>query len=169
MPFCAEEDAMRMRMTFFTAATMLAITAGSAWAQQPAPTEAAPAPDITKVNFFDLGFRGTVFSDGSDEARYQRYRDLRNGVTPDAFRYFKDSPERWINVNAEHIGYRDQQYYGRSISSASSKSASSGTRFRCSSARVRSHCTPCSRPAFSGLTTAFRPGSRTSRPRCRAW
>src|SRR5262249_6959378 len=36
--------------------------------------------------------------------------DLRNGVTPDAFRYFKDSPERRITVDAAHVGYRDQRY-----------------------------------------------------------
>jgi MtrB/PioB family decaheme-associated outer membrane protein len=109
---------MRIRMTFFTVVTILAIPASSAWTQELAPgaatgqatAEPAPAPDITKVNFLDLGFRGTAFSEGSDQARYQRYRDLRNGITPDAFRYFKDSPERWITVDAEHIGYRDQRY-----------------------------------------------------------
>jgi hypothetical protein len=32
----------------------------------------------------------TGYTDDSDEARYQRYRDLRNGVTLDAFRFAKD-------------------------------------------------------------------------------
>jgi len=107
---------MRTRMTVL-AVVMMLILPLAAWAQQPAPAaqganEVSPAPDIAHVNFLDLGFRGTAFSEGSDEARYQRYRDLRNGVTPDAFRYFKDSPERWINVAAEHVGYRDQRYVG---------------------------------------------------------
>jgi MtrB/PioB family decaheme-associated outer membrane protein len=78
---------------------------------QPA-AEPMPLPDITKVNFIDFGFRGTGFTDGSDEARYQRYRDLRNGPTIDTLRYFTESSSRSITVEADHVGYRDQRFFG---------------------------------------------------------
>ncbi len=82
--------------------------------QAPAPAPAAPAeatlPDITTANFFDVGVRGTAYTDGSDEARHQRYRDVRNGVTLDAFRLANDTAARWLTFTANHVGYRDQQY-----------------------------------------------------------
>ena len=58
----------------------------------------------------DFGFRGTVFGDNSDEARYQRYRDLRNGAFVEGFRWGAADDHRYWDVRATHVGYRDQQY-----------------------------------------------------------
>src|SRR5262245_46941122 len=86
---------------------------------QPAPAPAPPnvpgaassatALDLTRVNYFDLGIRGTSFEEGSDEARFQRYRDLGNGVTLDTFRFFRESGDQQVTASAQHAGYRDQR------------------------------------------------------------
>ena len=41
-----------------------------------------------------------------------RYRDLRNGGTLDILRMTKASDSKWFNVQADHVGYRDQRFYG---------------------------------------------------------
>jgi MtrB/PioB family decaheme-associated outer membrane protein len=78
-----------------------------------AQTPAAP-PDVTSASAFggqiDVGLRGTIYTDNSDEARYQRYRDLRNGAVADYFRASKDTGTWSFHAQADHIGYRDQRY-----------------------------------------------------------
>src|SRR4029079_2398849 len=86
-----QEHLMRTtRMTMVAA--LLLIAAGVAAqdasnavaTQQDVPKASAAAiPDIPLVNQIDFGVRGTGFSSGSDEARFQRYRDVRNGGTLD--------------------------------------------------------------------------------------
>ena len=68
---------MRTRIITICAALLLA-SAHQAFAQDP-PTKPVPAPGIPTIGLFDVGFRGTN-TDG-DEARYERYRDLRNGAS----------------------------------------------------------------------------------------
>jgi MtrB/PioB family decaheme-associated outer membrane protein len=83
-------------------------------AQTPAvaqsPTAPTIAPELGSSNLVDFGLRGTVFGSGSDEARFQRYRDLRNGPTVDVFQYASDTDARSFTVRADHVGYRDQRY-----------------------------------------------------------
>ena len=93
---------------------MLWLLAGSASAgQQNTPP---PEPDqntgisTLEGGQFDFGFRGTFFGDGSDEARYQRYRDLRTGVVLENFRWGKSDDYKYWDIRATHVGYRDQQY-----------------------------------------------------------
>src|SRR5215831_8494466 len=81
-----------------------------------APTPQTPAtpPDVTSPSAFggqvDVGLRGTIYTNNSDEARYQRYRDLRNGAIADYFRASKDTGKWSFHAQADHIGYRDQRY-----------------------------------------------------------
>ena len=75
-----------------------------------AKASAATIPDIPLVNEVDIGFRGTAFSSGSDPARYQRYRDMRDGATFDRLRIYKDTDAYRYNLQADHVGYRDQRY-----------------------------------------------------------
>jgi MtrB/PioB family decaheme-associated outer membrane protein len=79
-----------------------------------APTAPGPvAPvilDLRSANFIDVGVRGTSFGSGSDQARFERYRDLRNGPTLDAFRYTNETDGRQFTAQGGHVGYRDQQY-----------------------------------------------------------
>ena len=108
-----------MRSINITAAILL--FAAAAAAQDVAQTATAPtaSPDIPLVNQIDLGIRGTMFGDGSDQARYQRYRDLRNGGILDRLRLWKDTDVYRYSVQADNVGYRDQRYavsyhnYGR--------------------------------------------------------
>jgi MtrB/PioB family decaheme-associated outer membrane protein len=79
--------------------------------QQDVPKAAvATNPEIPPVNQIDFGLRGTFFSSGSDEARYQRYRDVRDGGTLDRLRLFKDTDRYRYSLQADHVGYRDQRF-----------------------------------------------------------
>jgi MtrB/PioB family decaheme-associated outer membrane protein len=90
------------------------VIAYPAAAQQNTP---APEPDqntgvstLANLGQVDFGFRGTFYSEDSDEARYQRYRDLRNGVFGENFRWGNVDDQAAWDVRATHVGYRDQQY-----------------------------------------------------------
>ena len=81
---------MRTRL-FVLVAALLLVSAG-AKAQQPTAPDTAKAATAASdtdngTNEVDFGFRVTAFGNNSDEARYQRYRDLRNGATLDRFRF----------------------------------------------------------------------------------
>ena len=55
----------------------------------------------------DFGFRGT--GTDLDEARYERYRDLRSGAAS-LFQVGKETPSYFLDASAFNVGYRDQQY-----------------------------------------------------------
>src|SRR5262249_22164296 len=78
----------------------------------PKTTAAAAGPDIPLVNQIELGTRATLFGSDSDHARYQRYRDVRDGATIDRFRLFKDNDQYQYRLQADHLGYRDQRFFG---------------------------------------------------------
>jgi MtrB/PioB family decaheme-associated outer membrane protein len=91
--------------------TGLLLLPAAAAAQQAASPAAAPAPPAALgTNIFEMGLRGTSFTSGSDQARFQRYRDLRNGPTVDLFNWGKQSSSYRFTVHADHVGYRDQRY-----------------------------------------------------------
>ena len=81
---------------------------------EPEPSTTTPADaqsiPVSTDNFADFSIRGTAYTDGSDEGRAQRYRDLRGGGTVEFLRFSKDSATRWFSVQADHAGYRDQRY-----------------------------------------------------------
>ncbi len=95
---------MRNRLSVMTAALLLA-SVGMAQAQTP-PTK-PPAPTTPSVGFFDVGYRGT--STDGDAARYERYRDLRDGATT-LFQMAKSSDRYRFAAKAENIGYHDQRF-----------------------------------------------------------
>jgi MtrB/PioB family decaheme-associated outer membrane protein len=103
---------MRTRSTFAIACWLL--TAGVCAAQvntpPPEPDPNAGAGVMPGLGQVDFGLRGTVFGDNSDQARYQRYQDLRNGPFVDGFRWGNVDDHQLWDVHATHIGYRDQQY-----------------------------------------------------------
>lgn len=92
----------------------LLLTARPAMAQatQGAPAQAAalPAGYTGTVDFGGL-FTGT---DG-DAARYERYRDFRNGVYSN-IKVNRDTTSMLFDASAYHIGYRDQRYEARLFS-----------------------------------------------------
>ena len=87
-------------------AALLVMLAVPTYAQDP-PTMAEPPAGIPLNGLFDVGFRGT--STDGDEARYERYRDLRNGAA--TFFTTSRSTDRYrANVSFANAGYRDQRY-----------------------------------------------------------
>src|SRR6185369_692646 len=110
-----------MRTKSLTMVVALLLIAGGAAAQNGATP--AAQPDVPKpegssstefplVNVLDIGVRGTSFGSDSDPARFQRYRDMRDGGTVDRFRLFGDTNAYRYNLPADHIGYRDQRFSG---------------------------------------------------------
>src|SRR5207245_10343856 len=73
-------------------------------------TSAATTPEIPLVSQIDFGVRGTVFGTDSDQARFQRYRDVRDGGTIDRLRVYKDTDAYRYSLQADHVGYRDQRF-----------------------------------------------------------
>ena len=97
---------MRNKLLTAGAAALLLASTTMAWAQakpKPAPT-ATPAPSNGSL---DIGGRFT--STTGDEARYERYRDLRNGVNANLL--FSKTTEKWtFDILAKNVGYHDQRY-----------------------------------------------------------
>jgi MtrB/PioB family decaheme-associated outer membrane protein len=104
---------MRTKPSFLVMVISL-LASGAADAQQntppPEPSQNAGASTLPGSGQVDFGFRGTAYGDNSDEARYQRYRDLRNGGFVEGFRWGKTDDRLLWDVRATNVGYRDQQY-----------------------------------------------------------
>ena len=96
---------MRNRILTICAAVLLA-SVHQAAAQDP-PTKPVPPPGIPQTGLFDVGFRGT--STDGDEARYERFRDLRNGAAT-FFNMGRNTDEYRANLSFSNAGYRDQFY-----------------------------------------------------------
>ncbi len=104
---------MRIRHHLALAFFLCFVTAPLASAQQtPAAPEPGPEqPADAEGNFADFTVRGTSF-DGTDRGRFERYRDLRDGGTLDVLRWTKVTDSHWFNIQADHVGYRDQRFAG---------------------------------------------------------
>jgi len=109
-----------MRTKIMMVAALLLVTAGAraqdngTAASDPQRDVANPAAPVAGSEFvgpnqIDFGLRGTAFGANSDQARFQRYRDLRDGATLDLFRYTKETKAYKFNLQADHLGYRDQR------------------------------------------------------------
>ena len=94
-----------MRTRLITILAALLASTQVAEAQTP-PTRTAP-PAVPAVGLFDFGFRGGDTE--GDEARFERYRDLRQGAST-LFRMDKNTDQYRFGVNASNVGYRDQRY-----------------------------------------------------------
>ncbi|HET7696691.1 MAG TPA: MtrB/PioB family outer membrane beta-barrel protein [Vicinamibacterales bacterium] len=83
-------------------------------AQPPIPAPAAEAdehpPLPTTYGSIDFGVRGTHI-DG-DGARYERYRDLGDGLFLDRARYNTEKGGWMFDLAADHAGRRDQRFAG---------------------------------------------------------
>jgi MtrB/PioB family decaheme-associated outer membrane protein len=99
---------MRCNQILFTLAFITASSAALAQTPQPAqaPKPATPASALGSGTV-DVGGRFTT-ADG-DEARYERYRDDRDGVYS-SFNFGRRSDSYLFDATASHIGYRDQRY-----------------------------------------------------------
>jgi len=106
---------MRIRMTTASAAILLVSAAGAAaqqipWTPTPPVITTAEAGTIGEWNgSVDVGAR--VTSTDGDAARYERYRDLRDGATS-LIGVGKRTDQYLFDFKADNVGYRDQRYIG---------------------------------------------------------
>ncbi|BCS32002.1 hypothetical protein TBR22_A12060 [Luteitalea sp. TBR-22] len=76
------------------------------------PADDAQAGPVLDPNFRSIDF-GVRFTDvDGDEARLQRYRDLRTGPVVQGFRWTSENQDRLWRLEADNVGYRDQRYSG---------------------------------------------------------
>ena len=103
------------RVTSFLLAALGVLTGSVAFAQAPAPG-ADPAVEDTgslfapRWNEVEIGGRWTSI-DG-DEARFQRYQDMRSGLLVDNLRVEHGTDIWSVQFGADNIGYRDQRFVG---------------------------------------------------------
>jgi hypothetical protein len=109
---------MRTRIVLIGA--LLLVPAGLTQAQaQQQPTNGASAqmtatpassfqPTLGRVDF---GFRADDLS--GDQARYNKYRDFRQGGYLDAFRFEKETASTFFRAEANNVGYRDQRFFAQ--------------------------------------------------------
>lgn len=76
---------------------------------QPSPVESAPG-DVPDMGRIDFGFRSDNVT--GDAARYNRFRDLRQGAFVDRFRLGKETESWFFLGEARNVGYRDQRFSG---------------------------------------------------------
>jgi MtrB/PioB family decaheme-associated outer membrane protein len=96
-----------MRTSRLLGSLALALVPALANAQATAP---APA-DRTTTGIIDFGVRGTNLS--GDAARYERYRDLGDGLFLDGLRLNWEKRDWLLDVAADHVGRKDQRFDGR--------------------------------------------------------
>jgi MtrB/PioB family decaheme-associated outer membrane protein len=78
--------------------------------QVPQGQPATPATaGVTSTLTGTVDFGGLFTSTDGDEARFERYRDTRNGVFS-GFTVERQHSTYLFNARASHVGYRDQQY-----------------------------------------------------------
>jgi MtrB/PioB family decaheme-associated outer membrane protein len=101
---------MRDRLTTAIAAFLLASggTAAAQQLQQPQPMQ-PPAPASWSNWAGSIDFGGRLNTVDGDEARYERYRDLRDGAST-RISLAKETDQYAFSANLDNIGYRDQRY-----------------------------------------------------------
>ena len=72
------------------------------------PTAAPPGAAAGWTGAIDFGVRGTSF-DG-DGARYERYRDVGDGLFVEGLRLNRERQGWLLGLTADHVGRRDQRY-----------------------------------------------------------
>ena len=79
------------------------------------PTAASPQTPVTPplTGFADFGVRGTSLS--GDGARYERYRDLGDGLFLEAFRLRKETGGWFLTGQGDHVGRKDQRFTGNVV------------------------------------------------------
>jgi hypothetical protein len=100
---------MRNRLMIGTAALVLASATFARAQGQPQQASDKPQPEPATASSGSIDIGGRFTSTTGDEARYERYRDLRDGVNAN-FLYNKETANWTFDLKAKNIGYRDQRY-----------------------------------------------------------
>ena len=98
---------MRIRLTIATGALLLAAVNLAAAQQTPPASTSAPQATDAWTGIFDVG--GRTESTTGDAARYERYRDLRQGATTQ-IGFGQITDRHMFSFKADNIGYLDQRY-----------------------------------------------------------
>ena len=115
---------MRMSSALLTFA--LALVPLTARAQ---PASAPPPVATGWTGAIDFGVRGTS-ADG-DAARYERYRDLGDGLFVEGLRLNRAHNGWFMDLTADHVGRRDQRYLLDLARPGRSRPGFCGIRSRC--------------------------------------
>jgi MtrB/PioB family decaheme-associated outer membrane protein len=100
-----------MRTNVLAAMVALLLASGSAArAQTQTPATFATLHPTNPAVFGQIDFGGRFTGVTGDRARYQRYRDLRDGVFFDMPFYHRETDTWWMNLTVRNAGYRDQRY-----------------------------------------------------------
>lgn len=80
----------------------------------PAQTDTEEARSLFEPTWRQFEFGGRLSSVDGDPARFQRYRDIRDGVLFTDARYANADPEgAWsYRFGADNVGWRDQRFFG---------------------------------------------------------
>lgn len=97
---------MRNRVMTVTAALLLASATFAMAQSKPAESSSGTAA-LPVSGTVDVGFRTTAST--GDEARYERYRDLRSGLFTNIV-FGKETASYVFDATAKAIGYHDQKY-----------------------------------------------------------
>lgn len=99
---------MRTRVLSVIAALVLTSTSASAQIQSPPSVDVLRPANGAAFGQIDFGGRFTGVS--GDDARYQRFRDLRDGAYLDVPIYHRETDTWWMTLTVQNLGYRDQRY-----------------------------------------------------------
>jgi hypothetical protein len=92
------------------ALVLLPVAAGAQTPTTPTTPPAAPAITTSNSGLAEVGVRGTRFK--GDGARYERYRDLGDGLFLQALRLNRDNGVWLFEATAANAGRRDQRFSG---------------------------------------------------------
>jgi MtrB/PioB family decaheme-associated outer membrane protein len=91
-------------------------------AQQPAPANEPTPPIVTKF-VADFGARGTTTT--GDASRYERFRDMSDGVFLETARFHREQYGWVVDGNGDHVGRQDQKLWGTFVKPGKFKGSAS--------------------------------------------
>jgi MtrB/PioB family decaheme-associated outer membrane protein len=108
-----------MRLTRLLSIVAVALMPSAVRGQEPSPPAETPQPAAKEAGTtpwtgrVDFGIRGTAMN--GDGARYERYRDLGDGLFMETGRANRERNGWLLDFGAEHVGRRDQRYVGTAV------------------------------------------------------
>jgi len=104
---------MGLRTMLRVLALALLPVVANAQQQQKPPAEPSEPLATLPENSIDFGVRGTRLS--GDGARFERYRDLGNGLFVETLRYSREQHGWFLGVAGDHVGRLDQRLRGSAV------------------------------------------------------
>jgi len=99
---------MRLRIPFWTA--VLLLTSSTAQAQYAAAPSRPFMEPVNPALFGQIDFGGRMSSIEGDQARFQRYRDLGDGMFFDLTGFHRETDRMLFDASARNVGWNDQRY-----------------------------------------------------------